>query len=96
MQQFKEVVSAITGHAPEPEPAPRRKRKEEGAGGGFSLAATLILRRIDPLPSPVYAAIAFLSDTLDWMNPWHSDASNDNLMDDEVHYTEQNDLSLHL
>jgi hypothetical protein len=54
------------------------------------------LRRVDPLPSPVYAAISFLSDTLDWMNPWHNDASNDNLMDDEFHYTEQNDLSLHL
>lgn len=93
MRQFRELVSALTSHAPAP--SPRRKRKDE-TGKGFSMAANLILRPRETLPSAAYVAVTFLSDTLDWLNPWHHDAINDNLLDDEYHHQEQNDLSLHL
>ena len=65
-------------------------------GNGFTQAAEQILRPQYRLTLAAHAAIEFLSDTLDWLNPWHTDAINDNLIEDEYGQAEQNDLSLHL
>jgi imidazole glycerol phosphate synthase subunit HisF len=89
-------VKALTHKAPAPEPKPRRRRSGE-TRSGFKLAAVNIMRRRVTLPAVAYAAAAFLSHTLDWLNPWHHDATSSSELNDDFHYEEPtNHLSPHL
>lgn len=73
---FRKAKDALTRKSPAPEPQPARRRKED-TGGLFKLARR-ILRRAPKLPAEAYApALAFLSDTLDWLNLWGNDDSYD-------------------
>jgi hypothetical protein len=70
-EQFRQLAQFLTPReAPTPQPAPRRRRREE-TRGGFNLAARQIMRRAVKIPAAAYAAVAYLSDTLDWLNLWH-------------------------
>jgi hypothetical protein len=70
-EQFRRLAQFLTPReAPAPKPLQRRRRTEE-TGGGFKLAARQIMRRAVRLPAAAYAAVAYLSDTLDWLNLWH-------------------------
>ncbi len=54
------------------------------------------MRRSVGVPQAAFAAIAFLSETLDWLNPWHNEALNFNGLDEEFHVTEQHHIYPHL
>lgn len=57
------------------------------------MAAGKIMRRAVRLPSAAYAAVAFLSDTLDWLNPWHGhDTASTNEIDDDFRQTQQHHI----
>jgi hypothetical protein len=89
--EFHRIAQSLTHRAHEPRPAQRRREEK---GGGFSLAATEIIRRIVPLPEAAYAAaVTFLSDTLDWLNPWHHDTASTGDLDGDVSHAEHNRLS---
>jgi hypothetical protein len=90
-RQFREVVNALTRHVPTPELKQRRKRTEETTGG-FILTATQIMRRSVGVPEAAFTAIAFLSDTLDWLNPWHYEVMSASGLDDDLISTEPNHL----
>ena len=70
-EQFRRLAQSLTPReAPTPQPAQRRRRTEE-TRGGFKLAAQQIMRRaVRRLPAAAYAAVDYLSDTLDWLNLW--------------------------
>ena len=95
-KQFRECVKHLTGKAPAQEPKPRRRRTGE-TRGGFILAAVNIVGRRIRLPAAAYEAAAFLSHTLDWLNPWHHDATSGSELNEDFHYEEPtNHLSPHL
>jgi len=73
-RQFRELVRAITRKPLAPQPAARRRRAED-TGKAFRMAARKIICRAVCLPAEAYAvATAYISDTLDWFNPWqHQD-----------------------
>ena len=83
-EKFRQLAQSLTPcAAPAPQPTQRRRRTEEETRGGFKLAARQIMHRAARLPAAAYAAVAFLSDTLDWLNPWHNEtASADELHED--------------
>jgi hypothetical protein len=90
-QQFREVVKALTRHAPAPEP-PRRKRTEE-TRGAFTLAARKIFRRAFVVPSAAFSAAAYLWDTIDWLNPLHGyDAAMSDEFSENFEHTESHHL----
>jgi hypothetical protein len=75
-RQFRAAVNAITYNAPAPQPVQRRRRSED-TGRAFRLAARKTMRRAARLPAEAYAsATAYLSDTLDWLNPWNNEAAS--------------------
>ena len=94
-EQFRELAKVLTHNALAPHPAQRRRRTEE-TGRAFRMTAGKIMGRAVRLPAAAYAAVAFLSDTLDWLNPWqgHDTANTDNI-DDDFHQTQQYDISHH-
>ena len=67
-QKFREVVKALTRHAPVPQPTQRRRRTEE-TRGGFRLFAVKIKRRITHKPMPPPEA-APLWDAMMWQQFW--------------------------
>jgi hypothetical protein len=71
-REAKRQIASRAEIVPE-DPKPRRRGE---TGGIFRTAATAIMRRAVCFPPEAYAAAtAFLSDTLDWMNPyWQDDA----------------------
>lgn len=75
-QMFREVVKALTGNAPAPVPKSRRRTTDD-TGRAFTAAARKILRRAVRLPAAAYAATVFLSETLDWLNPWHHETATE-------------------
>jgi hypothetical protein len=94
-RQFREVVNALTRRNPEPHPTQRRRRTEETTGG-FILAAQQIMRRSVSLPQAAFAAVVFLTETLDWLNPWHHESINAGALDEELSATEQHHIYPHL
>ena len=94
-RQFREVVNTLTRHDHAPKPIRRRRRTEETTGG-FILAAKQIMRRSVGVPDAAFAAIAFLSETLDWLNPWHNEAISFSELGDDFHATEQQHIYPHL
>jgi type IV secretory pathway TraG/TraD family ATPase VirD4 len=84
----REYVSKLAG---ETEPQ-RRRRTEETGRAAFKMAARNIMRRTIRLPAAAYAAVAFLSDTLDWLNPWHHDTASTSELDDDFTQTRQSDI----
>src|SRR5271169_5454154 len=94
-RQFRACVKHLTGKAPAPEPKPRRHSGE--TRGGFMLAAVNIVGRRVRLPAAAYEAARFLSHTLDWLNPWHHDATGSSEANDDFHCEEPtNHFSPHL
>jgi len=70
-RQFRQLAQSLTPReGPAPQPSQRRRRTEE-TRGGFNLAARQIMRRAVRLPAAAFAAVAYPSDTLDWLNLWH-------------------------
>jgi hypothetical protein len=94
-RQFRQLAQSLTCREPAPEPTQRRRRTEE-ITGGFILAARQIMRRSESIPSAAFAAVAFLSETLDWLNPFHFDAVGGSELDDDCHCVESNHLFPHL
>jgi hypothetical protein len=95
-RQFRELVQALTHRSPGPPPVQRRRRTEDTGRAAFRMAAAKIMRREARVPAAAYAAIAFLSETLDWLNPWHHPVGTNEVHED-VQNTDQHDhLSLHL
>ena len=64
--------------------------------GRFKPAAAEFARRAVSLPEAAYAAIAFLSDTMDWLNPWHHDAVSCGEVNEDTYHAEQNRLFSHM
>ena len=49
------------------------------------------------LPAAAYDAVAYISQTLDWLNPWHHDTDHSNELDGDFHHQETtNHFSPHL
>ena len=92
LQQFREGTKALTRYAPAPAPQARRRRKE-GTGKAFQVAALKITRR-DQIQEAVNRAVAYLWDTLDWLNPWQHEADSEH--DQELQHDHAHHLSLHL
>jgi len=93
---FREAVKAITGRD-EDEPPPVLRRRSGETGRGFAMAAKAALRRAVRVPPEVYAAAtAYLSDTLDWLNLWGSNAESADDLDSEPVDTHTNCNSLRL
>jgi hypothetical protein len=88
-------VKVLTHRAPAPKPTQRTRRTGE-TGSGFRLFARKITRRTARLPAAAYGAVAFLSDTLDWLNPWHNEMTSTGELNEDLHYTETNHLFPHL
>jgi len=95
VRQFREVVNALTRPDHAPQPTQRRKRTEKTTGG-FILAARQIMRRSIRVPEAAFAAVAFLSETLDCLNPWHHETMNVGGPDEDFHATEQHHIYPHL
>jgi hypothetical protein len=75
-RQFRAAVNAITHESPAPQLVQRRRGSED-TGRAFRMAARKAMRRAARLPAEAYAsATAYLSDTLDWLNPWNNDAAS--------------------
>jgi len=55
-----------------------------------------IMRRTVRLPAAAYVAAAFLSDTLDWLNPWHHETASTSEFAEDFHATEPTHLFPHL
>jgi hypothetical protein len=70
-EQFRQLAQSLTP-PPAPLPTQRRRRTEDTGRAAFQTAARSIVRRTVRIPAAAYRAIAFLSETLDWLNPWHS------------------------
>ena len=71
-QLFREAIKLLAEKASAPEPKPRRKRTGEVTGRAFRMTANKVMHRAARLPAEAYAtATAYLTDTLDWINPWH-------------------------
>ena len=75
-REFRELVKALTCETPAPVPQ-RRRRTTDDTGRAFIAAARNIMRRAVMLPAAAYAAACFLSDTLDWLNPWHHEIATE-------------------
>lgn len=88
MRQFRNLAQSLTGRSHDPEPPQRRSGTGE-IRGGFRLAATQIIRRDIDIPSAAFAAIMYLSETLDWLNPWHQQTASNEEFDDEFHATQE-------
>lgn len=71
-------------------------KRTEGTRGGFRGAAAEFAHRAVFLPEAAHAAIAFLSDTLDWLNPFHHGAAFNDGIDEEVHPSEPSQFVHHL
>jgi len=84
----------LTKPADAPEPKARRRRTGDAAE--FRKASANILARTERLPAAAYAAVTFLSDTLDWLNPWHIEPDYSNEMEADFQQTQQDHFSLHL
>ena len=96
-EKFRQLAQSLTPcAAPAPQPTQRRRRTEEETRGGFKLAARQIMHRAARLPAAAYAAVAFLSDTLDWLNPWHNETASSDELQEDFHATQHDPLSLHL
>jgi hypothetical protein len=91
-EQFRQFASALTRRAPEPE----EEKRSGDARGGFRVAAAEFARRAVLIPEAAYAAIAFLSDTLDWLNPFHYGAACNDAFDEEIHPPEPGPFIHHL
>jgi len=96
-ERFRQLARSLTPReAPAPQPTLRRRRTDE-TRGGFKLAARQIMRRAVRIPAAAYETIAFLSDTLDWLNPWHSgDESNPGEFNESFEPIPQQHLYPHL
>ena len=87
MRQFRHLAQSLTSRAHDAE-LPQRRRADE-TRGGFRLAAKQLMYRSVDIPSAAFAAITFLSETLDWLNPWHHTTASNDGFDDDFHATEQ-------
>jgi hypothetical protein len=94
-RQFRQLAQSLTRHAPASQPTQHRRRAEE-TRGGFSLAARQITRRSETLSAAAFAAVAFIPETLDWLNPFHFDSTGNSELDDDYHCVESNHLFPHL
>jgi hypothetical protein len=93
---FREAVKAVTGRD-EDEPQPVSRRRSGETDRGFAMAAKAALRRAVRVPADAYAAVtAYLSDTLDWLNLWESNAESSDDLDSEPVDTHTNCNSLRL
>jgi hypothetical protein len=54
------------------------------------------MRRSASIPAAAFAAIAFYSETLDWLNPWHHETADASGPDEEFHATGQQHIYPHL
>lgn len=94
---FRDAMKALTHRDDEPKPEAKRRNSGEDTTGGFTLAARQIMSRKVTLPVAAYeAAIEFLSDTLDWLNPFHHDEFGGASFDEEFQPQEHDHFSLHL
>jgi hypothetical protein len=93
---FREVKTALTCKAPAPQPS--RRRTEDTGRAAFQMAARKIMRRAVRFQTQAYAAAsAYLWDTLDWLNQWHSDPlTHYDPASEDVDTGPSNHLSLHL
>jgi len=95
-EKFRQIAQFLTPcAAPAPQPTQRRRRTEEETRGGFKLAARQIMHRAARLPAAAYAAVAFLSDTLDWLNPWHNETASADELHDDFNATEPQHIYPH-
>lgn len=95
-RQFTNAMKALTHREDEPKPEARRKKGEDTTGG-FTLAARQIMSRKVSLSAAAYeVAIDFLTETLDWLNPFHHDEFGGAAFDDEFHPQEHDHHSLQL
>jgi hypothetical protein len=95
-REFSNAMKALTHRDDEPKPSSRRKKGED-TSGGFTLAARQIMSRKVSLPAAAYeAAIDFLAETLDWLNPYHQDGWDGDTFDEEFHIPQHDHSSLHL
>jgi hypothetical protein len=92
---FQEVKMRLTRKAHAPQPTPRHRTEE--TRGGFKRAGEIFMRRSLRLPAAAYYVITCLSDTLDWLNPWHNEtASASELNEDFQQEPQQHHLYPHL
>jgi len=91
-EQFRQVASALTRHATEP----TEERRTGDTRGGFRAAAAEFARRAVSIPDAAHAAIAFLSDTLDWLNPFHHNTATNDGVDAEIHSSAPSPFHHHL
>jgi hypothetical protein len=90
MQLFREVKNTLTPKAPAQ--ASKRKRREDARR--FFTVTKKMLRRVPRLPAEAYAAAAsYLADTLDGLNPWHT---NDTDLNEDFQPTPSDHLYPHL
>ena len=95
-EKFRQLAQSLTPcAAPAPQPTQRRRRTEEETRGGFKLAARQIMHRAARLPAAAYAAVAFLSDTLDWLNPWHNETASADELHEDFNATEPQHIYPH-
>jgi hypothetical protein len=89
-------VKTITGRDVN-EPQPTQRRRSGETHKGFGAAARAALGRAARIPPEAYAAAtAYLSDTLDWLNLWDSNAESSDDLDSEPVDTHTNCNSLRL
>jgi hypothetical protein len=93
-KQFRDLARMLTKPADAPEPKARRRRTGDAAE--FRKASEKILARAERLPAAAYAAVTFLSDTLDWLNPWHSEPDCTDEIEADFQQTQQDHFSLHM
>ena len=92
-QLFRELKIALTRRE-EPAPEVKRERRDRTTRA-FHMAAGKLVRRKIRLPEAAYATLAFVSETLDWLNPWHHAAGASEFQDD-LQRDPEDHLSLHL
>lgn len=73
MRQFRELAGILTHAHDARQPITRRRRSGE-TRGGFMSAARKLFHHSSRIPPAAYAKPALLWNTLDWLNPWHTES----------------------
>jgi hypothetical protein len=83
-RQFRKVASSLTGRAHEAEHIKRQRTEQTGGGIRPSISVSLPLAAI--------AVVTYLSETLDFLNPFYEGMDNIFEHDEDFHISEQNQL----